>query len=365
MHVLTHPGTSKPYKRLTRILRKKSSRRRIIASSVVGGNLVILAGIAGVVALTPSSGAADAPVLSSESNAASGIVANPLDRVSSANIAETVARMSSLAETTAVTNQADSETTELAMAPTTASIIEKPQVVAAAGFASNKDIFTYKTVSGDTVGSVANKFGITSDSIRWSNNITGDALGVGVDLTIPPITGIVYTVQSGDTADSLASKFKADKNKIIAYNDAELRGLVVGERILIPDGKKQAPVVRTSTRYASAWSGTASYGGYNGYDFGYCTYWVAKLRAQNGNPVPMNLGNASTWAVRAAAMGLPTGSEPRVGAAVVTSTRGWGHVAYVTAVNGDGTITISEMNREGWNRVSSRTLADTGFRYIY
>lgn len=364
MHILTRPGTAKPYKRLTRILRKKSSRRRIIASSVVGGNLLILAGIAGVVALTPSSGSADSPILASESHVASGVVANPLDRVSSANIAETVARMSRLAETTAVTNQADSETTELAMAPTTVSIIEKPQVVAATAFASNKDIFTYKTVSGDTVGSVANKFGITSDSIRWSNNITGDALGVGVDLTIPPLTGIVYTVQSGDTPDSLATKFKADKNKIIAYNDAELSGLVVGERILIPDGKKQAPV-RTTTRYASAWSGSASYGGYNGYDFGYCTYWVAKLRAQAGNPVPMNLGNASTWAVRAAAMGLPTGSTPQVGAAVVTSTRGWGHVAYVTAVNDDGTITISEMNRVGWNRVSSRTLADTGFRYIY
>ena len=90
------------------------------------------------------------------------------------------------------------------------------------------------------------------------------------------------------------------------------------------------------------------------------------LRAQSGNPVPTNLGNAATWATRAAAMGLPTGTTPRVGAAVVTKTTGAGHVAYVTGVNDDGTITISEMNHSGWNRVNSRTLpAASNYRYIY
>jgi surface antigen len=78
----------------------------------------------------------------------------------------------------------------------------------------------------------------------------------------------------------------------------------------------------------------------------------------------MNLGNASTWAIRAAAYGLPTGKTPQVGAAVVTSTRGAGHVAYVTAVNGDGSITISEMNHVGWNKTDERTISGS-FSYIY
>jgi surface antigen len=80
--------------------------------------------------------------------------------------------------------------------------------------------------------------------------------------------------------------------------------------------------------------------------------------------VPTNLGNASTWAVRAAAYGLPTGTTPRVGAAVVLSTRGAGHVGYVTAVNSDGSITISEMNHIGWNRTDERTLSGN-FSYVY
>lgn len=324
--------------------------------------MVILGIVTAVIMFGSQPSVADKP-LAAVSDANSQTIANPLDQISSANIAETVAKMSSLPETTAVTNQADSENTELAMSPTTASVVDKPQVTATTGFASNKDIKTYTTVAGDTITSIAAKFGITSDSIRWSNNIRGDAVGAGVNLIIPPITGIAYKVQPGDTAASLAAKFRADQDKITKTNDAEISGLQIGDLILIPDGSKAAAVAAaTATR---SWSGSASYGGYNGYDFGYCTYWVAKLRAGAGNPVPTNLGNAATWATRAAGMGLPTGTTPRVGAAVVTSTRGAGHVAYVTGVNDDGTITISEMNHAGWNKVDTRTLADTGFRYVY
>jgi N-acetylmuramoyl-L-alanine amidase len=344
-----------------RTLRKKNNRRRLIAVSVVTGNVLILAVVVTVIVTSSHNGSADAP-LAAVAQSGDNAVSNPLDHVSSANIAQTVARMSNLPETIAVTNQADSETTELSMAPATTSVVEKPQMISSTAFASNKDIKSYTTVSGDTITSIAAKFGVTSDSIRWSNNLTGDAVNVGVSLLIPPVTGIVYTVQSGDTPASLATKYKADQSKIIAFNDAELSGLQVGERILIPDGSKIVIPVGRST---SSWTGSASYGGYNGYDFGYCTYWVAKLRSQNGNAVPTNLGNAATWAVRAAAMGLPTGTTPRIGAAVVTSTKGAGHVAYVTGVNDDGTITISEMNHAGWNKVDTRTLADTGFRYVY
>jgi len=348
-----------------RTLRKKNNRRRLIAASVVTGNVLILAVVVTVIVAGSSNGSSDTPLAAVATDTGTS-VANPLDHVSSANIAQTVARMSNLSETTAVTNQADSETTELSMAPATANVIEKPQMVSSTSFASNKDIKSYTAVAGDTITSIAAKFGITSDSIRWSNNLTGDAVAAGTNLLIPPVTGIVYTVAAGDTPVTLAAKYKADQSKIIAFNDAELSGLKVGERILIPDGSKiVVPVGRSSGTASGVFSGPANYGGYNGYDFGYCTYWVAKLRAQNGNGVPTNLGNAATWAVRAAGMGLPTGTTPRVGAAVVTSTRGAGHVAYVTGVNDDGTITISEMNHAGWNKVNSRTLADTGFRYIY
>lgn len=364
MPLATRSSTRTLYGRFTKLFRKKRTRRRIITLSIIAGNIAILAIVTSVILISSKQGSADAPLTATVDNT-NQVAANPLDQVSSANIAETVARMSSLAETTAVTNQADSETTELAMAPTTSNVVDKPQVVSTSAYASNKDIKTYEVVAGDTVTSIAAKFGITSDSIRWSNNITGDTVAPGTKLLIPPVTGLVYTVAAGDTATTLAAKYRADQNKIIAFNDAEVSGIQVGQRILIPDGSKAAAVVTAASSRSGSYAGSASYGGYNGYDFGYCTYWVAKLRAAAGNPVPTNLGNAATWAVRAAGMGLATGTTPRVGAAVVTKTAGAGHVAYVTGVNDDGSITISEMNHSGWNRTNTRVISGSGVRYVY
>lgn len=97
----------------------------------------------------------------------------------------------------------------------------------------------------------------------------------------------------------------------------------------------------------------------NLYAAGNCTWHVKSLRPD----LPNNLGNANTWAARAAAQGIPTGSTPRVGAAA--QFKGRMHVAYVTAVNGDGTVTISEMNYRNLYEVTSRVVPASALTYIY
>ncbi|MCA9325267.1 LysM peptidoglycan-binding domain-containing protein [Candidatus Saccharibacteria bacterium] len=338
-------------------LSRKTVRRRVIRISLVAFNVALLLAVVGVLTLKPADTAK--PLLSTSAD--TDTTPSPLDQLSSANIALTVAEMSNLPEKTPIVSQAISEDVELTQAATVSSSVStKPQVVASA-FKSAQDIKQYVVVKGDTVSKIASKFGVTSDSIRWSNNLTGNSVATGRKLWIPPVNGIVYVVKAGEDAATIAAKFDADRSKIIAFNDAELSGLKKGQRILVPYGSKASLVA--STRSISGFSGTASYG-YNGYDFGYCTYWVAVLRQKAGNPVPANLGNAATWAIRAAAYGLPTGSTPRVGAAVVTSTSGAGHVAYVTKVNSNGSIVISEMNHAGWNRTDTRTISGN-FRYVY
>lgn len=302
------------------------------------------------------------------SAAASQIATNPLDQVSSADIALTVSRMSGLPESIAVKNQSESQDVQLAAAPTTNSIVSKPQVPAST-FKSNKDIQTYVVQAGESVSSIASKFSVTSDSIRWSNGLSGDSVAAGTKLTIPPVglSGIVYTVKSGDTIDSIASKYQADKNQLIAANDAEIAGLHVGEQIIIPNGIQPVSRSYTSSYAASgfAWGTSAIYG-YNGYDYGYCTWWVAQRRAQVGMALPSNLGNASWWPRTAAAAGLGEGSTPKLYAAAVTSTRGEGHVVFVEAVNGDGSIVISEMNHLGWAVKDTMTIsAAQAASYIY
>lgn len=291
---------------------------------------------------------------------------NPLDQLSSATIALTVARLDNLPEATPIMNQADSETALLSVAPTNDSVIAKQQVVAT-DYVSNKDIKTYVVQPGDSIASIAQKFGISTNSILWSNNITGNNVTPGVKLLIPPVSGIIYTVKSGDTPASLASKYQSNESLIIAYNDAEIKGIYPGERIIIPNGTPPSVFSYSNTAATYGWGSVASYG-YNGYDFGYCTWWVAKLRAQAGDPLPDNLGNASTWAIRAQEFGIPVGTTPAVGAAVVLSTTayyGEGHVAYVTAVNPNGTMTISEMDHIGWDIADTRTIPSAGYEYIY
>lgn len=274
---------------------------------------------------------------------------DPLDQLSSADIAANLARMTSSETTVAVINQADSMQAELSVPPVDSIVIAKPQAVSTE-LKSNKDIKEYVVQPGDDLAGIAARFNVTSESISWSNDLKNGKVVVGSTLVIPPVNGIVYTVKNGDTPDSLAQKYKASREQIIAYNDAELSGLKVGERIIIPNGQQPAPViVRQSFSFGF---------GYNGYDRGFCTWYVANRRAEIGRPIPAGLGNASTWDNRAPAAGFTVNKSPAYGAAVVTSNKGAGHVAFVERVNADGSIWVSEMNSSG--QVSMTNTASAG-----
>lgn len=295
--------------------------------------------------------------------------ARALDQISSADIAVHIAKMANLEELTAVVNDADTANAQLAITPADDKVITKPQVVNTS-LKTKNDIQKYVVQAGDTLASIAAKFGVSSDSIRWSNNLTSTTMPTGRELMIPPITnGIVYTVKDGDTADSLAAKFRANKDKIIAFNDAEVTGgFSAGEMIVIPDGSVQQPVrVATSVGISSAaipYTG-ASYGG-NGYAYGYCTWWAAHRRAQVGKPIPNNFGNAVTWKSLSQRAGLPGGNTPRQHAVIWFPMGGYGHVGFVESVGADGSVNISDMNWSGWNRVTYRTIpASESGRYYY
>ena len=335
-------------------------------------NVSILGVVGYVITQNPKPARADAIAPALSSAKATPAVANPLDQLSSADIALTVARLNNLPETTAITNQADSQASELRSSLASNTVSNKPQVVQTA-LKSKADIKTYKTVDGDTITGIATKFNVTSDSIRWSNNLTGDAVTVGSALTIPPVNGIVHTVVAGDTADALATKYKANNDQIVAYNDAEINGLRPGDKIIVPNGTI-TPVVPLTARAMASSAGvgrTASYAfgstalyGSNGYDYGYCTWYVANRIA-----VPSNWGNANTWDNLAPISGWTVSSVPRAGAIGQSNRGSEGHVAVVEAVSEDGTmIKYSDMNGlAGFGRVgySEWTSSAKFENYIY
>ena len=328
--------------RLRAFWRRRSVRQRVVHSGLILLN-VILVGIVVMIVVVNPSRAGQTQLASANSTAAA---LQPVDQLASVNIATTVARMTNIIETPAVINQYNSEQIQLAVASTNNEVVNKPQALATP-FVSRHDIHTYVTHAGDTISALANEFGVSTNSILWSNGLTGNFLPAGERLSIPPINGIVYTVRSGDTPKSLATKFDSNEAKIIAYNDAE-NGLWAGEQILIPDGQI---VMSYAYSYSSgfAWGGSAIYG-YNGYDWGNCTWYVATQIT-----VPANWGNAATWAAGARAAGWHVSSVPTVGAIAQTPymAGGLGHVAIVDAVSADGTkVLIRDMNGiAGFDRV--------------
>ncbi len=343
-------------KRVVKLL----TRRKVVRYGLLSLHILLLGGIILFVLQTaPSSDGSHQNVVSSTGDRER--TADPLDQVSTADIAVNLALMSNMAEmmTVAVANQADSASTQLAV-PVQAMVVAKPQAVATE-LKSSKDIKNYTVQEGDTIASIASKFGVTSESIQWSNGLSGNAIGAGTKLWIPPVNGIVYTVKDGDNPDTLAQKFRASKDQIIAYNDAELDGLKVGQQIIIPNGQQPA----TRSAYGGYASGPFSpvYGS-NGYIPGYCTWYVAKRRAEIGRSLPSNLGDAWTWDDRAIVGGIRVDNIPEVGAAVVTRTTTQpGHVAIVEEVNEDGSVWISEMNSSGQKSITDPTPAG-GFNRV-
>lgn len=291
----------------------------------------------------------------------------PVDEVIAAEIAATVALEADLLVTPNVANRADTLNAQVNTATTSeennAAVIEKPQLVAPS-VKSIKDMATIEAQEGDSLASLAEKYGISEDTIRWANNLRTDALAPGSKLVILPVTGVLHTVQANDTAEALAATYQASAEQITAFNDLEVQELKPGVQLIIPGGVKPAPrstarATATPRSASFSWGGGSVVFAGNRYAYGYCTYYAFNRRAELGRPIGSNWGNATTWASLAAASGFRVDKTPAVGA-IIQNTGGWGgygHVGVVERVNPDGSILVSDMNYAGWNRISTRTVS--------
>jgi murein DD-endopeptidase MepM/ murein hydrolase activator NlpD len=94
---------------------------------------------------------------------------------------------------------------------------------------------SYTVKSGDTLTGIASKFGISMMTIWWANDLQSkDALHVGQELSIPPVTGLVVTVTAADTLESLAKRYDVDANDILVENKLDDPNVVVGQVLVIP-----------------------------------------------------------------------------------------------------------------------------------
>lgn len=103
----------------------------------------------------------------------------------------------------------------------------------------NGDVLTYTIQEGDSLSTIADKFGISLNTIKWANSITKNSpLKKGEDLTILPVSGVLYEAKTGDTIESISSAFGVSALVILQANEIENRGEIkLGDSLIIPDGK--------------------------------------------------------------------------------------------------------------------------------
>ena len=218
---------------------------------------------------------------------------------------------------------------------------------------------------GDTTDSIAAKFGISKQTLKWANNLNTDNLTVGKSLDILPREGIAYTVKAGDTAASIADKYKSDVSLITTYNDLEITGVTPGLKIIVPNGVllgNEQPGYVAPVAYSASGS---YYAGYragsvgNRYAYGNCTWYAYERRAAMGMAVGSFWGNGGSWGYSARAGGYVVNNTPSYGAVLVEAGSP-GHVAVVESVADDGTVVVSEMNNAaygGFNIINNRTIS--------
>ena len=117
---------------------------------------------------------------------------------------------------------------------------------------SNKiNIYTVK--KGDTLSEIAELFDISTNTIRWENNISGQKISIGQKLNILPVTGVKHIVKRGDTIEGIANKHDAITKDILIFNGLSKKDIIrVRDIIFVPNGIIKSNITKSRTFASSS-----------------------------------------------------------------------------------------------------------------
>ena len=131
------------------------------------------------------------------------------------------------------------------------------------------EIVEYEVLGGDTLASIAKKFNISVDTIKWANNLKTETIKPGDILKIPPVTGVVHKVASGENVYTIAKKYSTDAQKIVNFPfndfaDLDTFALTAGQVLYVPEGvieeeKPKYIAQRTVTQIQAGVKGTSNF----------------------------------------------------------------------------------------------------------
>lgn len=101
---------------------------------------------------------------------------------------------------------------------------------------------TYKVQSGDTISTIARRFGLTNISTLIAvNNIDNvRALRAGQQLRVPSIDGLIHTVANGESLTGISLKYHISIEELLDANDLDEPTLRKGQELFIPGARMDA-----------------------------------------------------------------------------------------------------------------------------
>jgi len=125
------------------------------------------------------------------------------------------------------------------------------QVLKLPGVIDESTVNTYTVKSGDTLYSIANKYNITVNELKKLNNLSNNTLSIGQTLLLKESSSDIitqdydyYTVKSGDTLYSIADKYNTSVNEIKSLNNLSNNVLSIGQLLKIPESINNIYIVK-------------------------------------------------------------------------------------------------------------------------
>ena len=97
----------------------------------------------------------------------------------------------------------------------------------------------YVVKAGDTLYGIARKYGVSVDELKVQNNLTSNTLTIGMTLVIPEVESVdtpdenIYVVKSGDTLYSIANKYGMTVNELKNLNNLTSDILSIGQQLTV------------------------------------------------------------------------------------------------------------------------------------
>ncbi len=94
----------------------------------------------------------------------------------------------------------------------------------------------YVVKSGDSLWSIAQKYGITVNELKSANNLVNNNLSIGQKLKIPAgtISDDIYIVKQGDSLWKIATANNISVSELKNYNNLKSNTLQIGQKLKLP-----------------------------------------------------------------------------------------------------------------------------------